>query len=148
MLRSLLALIGTAVLGIAPGAVSLAESDSPGPILDCTLIGIRILTDEVNAGRLICRVTGAPASDTTFAVSALRPSNDLDPSNDLEARPLCTDGLDSGVGTCRGGLVEASARPLVLTATLQPSGANVGPVTIGAPATIPEAPMQFYPLGD
>ena len=109
--------------------------------LDCNLVGLHIKIDDVNGARLVCRVSGASAGDTSFSVSAVRPSGEAE-------QPLCTDGLNAGAGICRGGAVDL-ASPLSLKATLQPSGVTLGPVMIGpAPAQPAIEPMQFFPIGD
>jgi hypothetical protein len=123
---------------------ALADGDdtaATGPTLSCSLVGVHILMDDVNAARLVCRVVGAPDGDSNFTVSATG-----------ALQPLCDDGLAGGEGTCRGRLVDSSI-PLSLTATLQPSGLTIGPVSIrgsgsasAAPSNAP--PMQFFPLGD
>ncbi len=111
------------------------------PTLNCNMVALHILTDDLNAARLVCHVAGATSGDSSFSVSA---------SAVDAAQPLCRDGLAGGEGTCLGGLVDPTTS-LSVTATLQPSGQTIGPVLIGgvASAAPPEAPpVQYFPLGD
>jgi len=147
--RSLIA--AAALLSVLSAAAS-AQSDgsdvdaavAAGPRLDCNFVGIRVLIDDVNRARLVCRVTGAPSSDTAFSVSVIPLTGE-----GVAPRPLCSNGwLNAGAGVCVGGLVNP-AIPLNVSARLQPSDATLGPVLVGAASAQPATePMQFFPPGD
>ena len=147
MLQRWLIAIGAAgALALAPAVHAQSDGTDPtidtaaaatSPSLDCNFVGVRILLEDALAMRLVCHVAGAPASDSSFTVAV------------DSARASCTEGLSAGTGNCIGGVFDPS-RQLTVTATLQPSGTTLGPLTVAptAPAPRQEAPMQFFPLGD
>src|ERR671922_129062 len=79
-----LALILTAVVGLAPSAARAQSNDSDttvvatdlstSPNLDCSLTGLRIMAAEVSGARVECRLSGTSGSDSKFTVSAVLPS--------------------------------------------------------------------------
>ena len=140
----LLGVVPVVALAQSEGSDVVATVDSTAavdPTLNCNLVGLRILIDDLNGARVVCRVTGASPSDSSFNVSVIKPG--------VPPQPMCTEALSDGAGVCRGALVDL-ASSFSVTATLQPSGAVLGPVSVGRPAPAPqtEAPMQFFPLGD
>ena len=147
MLKRLFACVAAAsLIGGGPLTARADESQADGPTLECSLVGLRIVTDDVDAARLVCHVTGASSADIRFSVS-LQPQ-----PGQASQRPICGDGLADGAGTCLGPFVDPASEPFSVTATLQPSGTTLGPVSVGGPggAGQPAAPatppMQFYPL--
>jgi hypothetical protein len=141
-------LVGAAatLLGLTPALANGQPDDTAavGPTLSCNLIGLRVLNDDLNAVRLVCGVSGAPTSDTTFTVSVVQPAGVAEQSR------TCANGLSSGTGRCVGGLFEPTTQ-LSVTATLEPSGLTLGPVSVGpatAPPAVEEPPILFYPLGN
>lgn len=131
----------------APEALAADAALAAGPMLECSIVGLHILAPEVSGARVVCRVAGAASDDTSFTVSAIRPS--LATS---EPRPICGDTpLSGGAGTCIGSFVDRASStlgPLSLSATLSPSGSVLGPMTVGPPSPPATPPMQFYPLPD
>jgi hypothetical protein len=101
---------------------------------------------EVSGARFVCRIAGAPAGESSFTVQV---TNATDQPKPLV--PLCSGSLAVGAGICSGSFIDREASGLgqvTLAATLQPSGAAVGPLVLGR-STQPEtpvAPMQFFPL--
>jgi hypothetical protein len=149
LLAAALALAPAAVLAQADGSgdgVAQVASEAPGASLDCRSSGLRIMTAEVSGARFMCAISGAPASDSSFAVQAVS----MDDQTHTVV-PLCTGNLASGAGTCSGAYIDRAASGLgqvSLAVTLQPSGAALGPVVIGpaTPASAASEPIQFYPL--
>ena len=141
-MRTLVGSAGLVCALILSPVSALADADdsaAAGPTLNCNLVSLHILTDDLNATRLVCRVSGAPTGDSNFTVSTAG-----------APRPMCDDGLAGGEGSCLGRLVDPTM-PLSLTATLQPSGLTIGPISVGGPtpaAPSQAPPMQFFPLGD
>jgi len=122
---------------------SQTASEAPGPTLDCTAVGLRIMTAEVSGARFTCQVAGAPAGDSSFTVRAASAGD--------QPMLLCSGNLAAGVGACSGSFIDRAASGLgqvSLAVTLQPSGTALGPLVIGPSTPVPAAsePMQFYPL--
>src|SRR5438309_4262444 len=144
--RWLASATAVALLGAGALPVSADDAQTDAPTLECNLVGLRIVMDDMNAARLVCRVSGASSADTRFAVSG-----QLQPGQ-ASQRLICSDGLADGTGRCLGPFVDPASSPFSLTATLQPSGTTLGPVSVGGPDGVgqpaaPAAPpMQFYPL--
>jgi hypothetical protein len=150
--------------GTVDSAVTVDAAAAGAPALECTVSALRIMTAELNGVRFTCRVAGASAADTSFIVRATRTSVDPQLAAILRAF-TCTGSLAAGMGECTGGFVDRANRPLgelSITATLQPGGTVLGPVTLGPPPgnpsgapavnpaplrpTAPTAPLQFFPL--
>ena len=123
--------------------------DNGGPTLDCRVTGLRIGAAEVSGARFVCRLSGVLTGDTSFTVRSTPASADVE--NAGLAEPVCAGNLSGGAGGCVGSLVDRANSfigPLRVDATLEPSGATLGPISLGAAAPAPAAPMQFFPLGD
>jgi hypothetical protein len=120
-------------------------SEAAEATLDCRGVGLRIMAAEVSGTRFVCQISGAPSGDSGFSVQAV---STVDPTHTLV--PLCSGSLASGAGACSGAFIDRAASGLTqvtLAATLQPSGAALGPVVIGPSTPTPPAePMQFYPF--
>ncbi len=150
LLASALALAPAAVFAQAddtPEGRAQVASEAPGASLDCRSSGLRIMAAEVSGARFVCAISGAPATDSSFAVQAV---STADQTHTLV--PLCSGNLASGAGTCSGAVIDRAASGLAqitLAVTLQPSGAALGPVVVEPPTPAPgtaSEPMQFYPL--
>ena len=84
-----------------------------------------------SAATFACWLAGAPPDDSSFTVQLLR-------VGDPTPRPLATvcdaGALTQGAGRCVGSVTDPTGAPLIggilVTATLQPSGLQVGPVHI------------------
>jgi hypothetical protein len=86
-----------------------------------------------SAATFTCWVAGAPADDTSFSIQALRIVDQAGSTRPLAT--LCDQGaLSAGAGACAGSLTDPSGAPLIggllISATLQPSGAQLGPVHV------------------
>jgi hypothetical protein len=129
------------------GSQVAVEAEAAGPTLDCTTIGLKIMTAEVSGARFDCHVNGASTADTTFTVQVTNLAADTQLSV-----PLCTGSLASGAGGCSGSFINRDGNglgQLSLAVTLQPSGSGIGPLVLersSPPA--PAEPMQFYPISE
>lgn len=104
-----------------------------GPQLACGVQPTRFSGGGSSSAVFTCWVAGAPASDTTFSVQAMRIVDEAENTRPLG--PICDQGtLTDGSGVCSGTITDPSGAPLVggvlIGATLQPSGTEVGPVPI------------------
>lgn len=115
-----------------------AEGDIPvadGPSLSCTVEPLPVRAFELRAARITCRVTSAPATETTLSVFSVQVADSI-------AEPICVGALSDGAGACswitRDGASIVQGQ-VVLTARLDPSGTMYS-VPPPEPAATPPAP--------
>lgn len=139
----------------APVADSVDAAAAPMPTLQCSVIALRVMAPEMGGARFVCHVDGAQPGDTAFTAQAAAESQPPVPIAD------CTGTLADGIGDCVGAFVDRASSTLgqfSVSATLEPSGATLGPVVL-APAAVtppahpkpllgtpPTAPVNYFPL--
>src|SRR6266851_6953077 len=82
-------------------AGAFTASEAVGPTLDCRGTGLKIMAAEVSGARFVCEISGAPATDSSFAVHAV---STADQTHTLV--PLCSGTLASGAGACSGAFID------------------------------------------